>query len=565
VLRVRLLGEMVLEADGRRLQPPRRRGGRSLLAYLALHPGLHARGDLAARLWPAAAPGRARASLRTALASVRSGLGPAAGAALTVERDRIGLAADIEVDALEFRRLVADGRLEEALDLASGELLQGLDDEWVLDARDEHLRELVAVLTTLAAREEATGNLAGAVEHTRSAVALDALSESASRELMRRLTAAGDRAAALAAYERLRERLGQQLGVSPAPATSEMAEAIRAARPRGDGAGAGAAPISMPAIPSAELLTRDAIRLARRSGDAEALSNALDTAHMMLAGTGDAERLAVAEEMIAVGDESGRADLVARGRIRRAVELLERGEFRRVAEEGMALDRIAAEAGRPEYGWWPGLWRATTTIHRGESEAALGLARKAFEVGRAVYGEAAELELAAQVFWIRWQDCEFDELRDATAGQAERFADVTPAWRCAQAAVAAHTGDDEMATALIDEFAGPRLPVLRADSAWAVGASLLAEACAITRHSAAAATLFDALEPIADRWACGASGSLCLCPISRSLGLLAAALDRWEEAERLFDDAAGRAAAAGARKLVARIESERAGVAAPAR
>lgn len=556
----------MLDADGRRLEPPRRRGGRSLLAYLALHPGLHARGDLAARLWPGATPGRARASLRTALASVRSALGPAAGATLTVERDRVGVCADVEVDALVFRGLVGEGRLEEAVGVASGELLQGLDDEWVLDARDEHLRELVGVLATLAEREEATGNLAGAVEHTRSAVALDALSESVSRELMRRLTAAGDRAAALAAYERLRKRLEEQLGVTPTRATSEMAEAIRSAEARSADGGAAAAviPVPMPAIPSAELLTRDAIRLARRGGDAEALSNALDTAHVLLAGTGDAERLVLAEEMIAVGESAGRVDLVARGRIRRGVELLERGEFRRVAEEGEALSRIASESGLPEYGWWAGLWRATETVLVGDSETALGLAREAFGAGHAAFGEAAELELAAQVFWIRFQDEEFDELRDATAGQAERFADVTPAWRCAQAAVAAHTGDDEAATALLDELAGPRLPVLRADSAWAVGASLLAEACAIVGHTAAAATLFEALEPIADRWACGASGSLCLCPISRSLGLLAAAMERWEEAERLFDDASGRAAAAGAQKLAGRIESERAAVASPA-
>jgi hypothetical protein len=342
-----------------------------------------------------------------------------------------------------------------------------------------------------------------------------------------------------------------------------MAEAIRTQGPP-EPADA-AAPIPPPAIPSAELLTRDAIRLARRSGDADALSNALDTAHVLLAGTGDAKRLALAEEMIAEGERSGRSDLVARGRIRRGVELLERGEFRRVAEEGEALERIAAEANQPEYGWWAGLWRASETILKGNSEVAVHLARQAYGVGRPVHGPAAELELAAQVFWIRWQDGELGELTDATAAQAERFGAVTPAWSCAEAAVAALTGDHETAHALIDELAGPRLPVLRADSAWAVGASLLAEACAISGHATSAATLFDALEPIADRWACGSSGSLCMCPISRSLGLLAAAMDRWGDAERLFDDAAARAAAAGAHKLAARIESERAGAGSPAR
>jgi DNA-binding SARP family transcriptional activator len=129
MLRVRLMGAMSLEADGRALDPPRRRGGRALLAYLALHPGMHSRGDLAGRLWPAAGPDRARASLRTALASVRSALGEVADAALVVGRDAIGLADGVEVDALAFRQLVADGRLDEAVAVGSGELLQGVDDE----------------------------------------------------------------------------------------------------------------------------------------------------------------------------------------------------------------------------------------------------------------------------------------------------------------------------------------------------------------------------------------------------------------------------------------------------
>jgi DNA-binding SARP family transcriptional activator len=564
MLRVRLLGDMALEANGRRLEPPRRRSGRALLAYLALHPGLHARGDLAARLWPAADPDHARTSLRTALASVRSALGADADAALVVTRDRIGLASGVDVDALAFRRLASEGRLAEAVALGSDELLQGLDDEWALEARDEHSYQLIDVLLTLAAREKARGDLAGAVEHARSAVAVDGLFESSSRDLMRVLTAAGDRAAALAAYDRLRVRLERELGVPPSRATRKMAEAIRAAAPQAPARGANAGPSSLPPIPSAERLARDALELARRNGDSAALSNALDTVHVLLAGTGDGERLVLAEEMIAVGERSGQAELVIRGRIRRGVELLERGRFDRVAQEREELERIAAETDQPAHGWWAALWRATEAVLMGETAVALQLARRAADLGRPIYGEAAELEYAAQLFWIRWQDGATDELVAATAHQAERFATVTPAWRCAQAALAALRGEEDEARALVDDLAGPRLPQLRADSAWAVGASLLAEACAITSHAGPATTLYEALAPLADRWACGASGSLCMCPISRSLGLLAAAMGRPADADRLLSDATARARTAGASKLAARLEDERARAGSPA-
>jgi DNA-binding SARP family transcriptional activator len=564
MLRVRLLGEMALEASGRRIGPPRRRSGRALLAYLALHPGLHARGDLAARLWPAVDPDRARTSLRSALASVRAALEHDADAALVVTRDRIGLADDVAVDALAFRRLVSGDRLSEAVGLGSGELLQGLDDEWALEARDEHSYRLIDVLLTLAERERERGNLAGAVEHARNAVAVDGLHESSSRDLMRLLDAAGDRAAALAAYDRLRLRLERELGVPPSRPTQEMAATIRTAESQAPAQSPGAAPSSLPPIPSAERLARDALELARRNGDPAVLSNALDTVHVLLAGTGDDERLALAEEMIAVGERSGQAELVIRGRIRRGVELLERGQLDRVAEERDALERIATETGQPAHGWWSALWRATETVLTGETEAALQLAQQAAVVGRPMHGDAAELEYAAQLFWIRWQDGATDELVAATAAQADRFATVTPAWRCAQAALRAAVGDHDGARGLIDELAGPRLPELRADSAWAVGATLLAEACAITRHRGPAMTLYEGLAPLADRWACGASGSLCMCPVSRSLGLLAAAMGREAESDRLLGDAAERARMARANKLALRIEDERARAGSPA-
>jgi predicted ATPase len=58
-------------------------------------------------------------------------------------------------------------------------------------------------------------------------VALDPLAEDAQRELIRRLTERGDRAGALDAYAKLRERLRRELGISPSGATRELVERIR--------------------------------------------------------------------------------------------------------------------------------------------------------------------------------------------------------------------------------------------------------------------------------------------------------------------------------------------------
>ena len=44
MLRVRLAGNLRIEADGHDVPPPRSRRARGLLAYLAAHPGPHSRG-----------------------------------------------------------------------------------------------------------------------------------------------------------------------------------------------------------------------------------------------------------------------------------------------------------------------------------------------------------------------------------------------------------------------------------------------------------------------------------------------------------------------------------------
>jgi DNA-binding SARP family transcriptional activator len=146
VLRVRLLGEMGLELDGAPIPAPAGRPVRTLLAWLALHPGRHARAEVAATLWPDVLDRSARASLRTALSTLRASVGEA----LRADRDTVALDG-VQVDALEFVALVGAGRHEEALALGDADLLPGLQDDWALLARDEHRERRGAALGALAA------------------------------------------------------------------------------------------------------------------------------------------------------------------------------------------------------------------------------------------------------------------------------------------------------------------------------------------------------------------------------------------------------------------------------
>src|SRR4051794_41523075 len=126
MVRVELLGELTVRAGGRTIEPPRSRRAWSLLAWLALHPGEHPRGDVAARFWPDVLDASARASLRSAAWALRRSLGDAD--VLVATRDRIGLDGDVWVDVRAFDELVGAGNAEEAVSLCGGELLAGVGD-----------------------------------------------------------------------------------------------------------------------------------------------------------------------------------------------------------------------------------------------------------------------------------------------------------------------------------------------------------------------------------------------------------------------------------------------------
>jgi DNA-binding SARP family transcriptional activator len=232
MLRIRLLGELCLELEGRRLDAIASRRARSLLGWLAYHPGLHARTRVAAVFWPHVLESSARASLRTTLATLRRELGGEAGGYVVAERERVGIVEGPElwVDVREIDRLVAAGRHADALALCRDELLVDLDDDWVLEARQAHRERVGELLTALGDTAEAAGDLEGAVNQARRRLVLDPVSEDAARVLMRRLAESGDRAAAVAAYEAFRGVLQRELGMAPSGETRSLVEQLRTER-----------------------------------------------------------------------------------------------------------------------------------------------------------------------------------------------------------------------------------------------------------------------------------------------------------------------------------------------
>ncbi|MEA2160989.1 MAG: hypothetical protein QOD66_3369 [Solirubrobacteraceae bacterium] len=245
MLRARLLGALEVELNGVVIDSPASQRPWAVFAYIALAARPVARAELATRFWPDVLDQSARASLRSALWTLRRSLGEQ----LLVDGERVGLpgGGDVWVDAWEFERLAGTDP-EQALELCRGELLEGIEDDWALVARARHREQTIELLEHRAQACEQNGDLRGAIEFGRRQVDLDPFDEGAHRRLMTRLDHAGDRAGALLTYRALSERVRRELGVPLSALTRDLAERLRADPPR-PSPGPTAAPAPRPPPP----------------------------------------------------------------------------------------------------------------------------------------------------------------------------------------------------------------------------------------------------------------------------------------------------------------------------
>jgi DNA-binding SARP family transcriptional activator len=190
----------------------------ALLAWLHLE-GPTPRARLAALLWPAGDESRGRTNLRQTLARLRR----AAGAVLAEDDGVLALAPDVHVLPAEDGELLAGLQFDDADELGA----------WLAARRDDKRR--ARQRATLAAAQQclAAGDLDSALAQADALLAQEPESEQAWRIRMEALYLAGDRAAAIAAWDECREVLRRAFGVAPSQATNELGRLIMASAASG--------------------------------------------------------------------------------------------------------------------------------------------------------------------------------------------------------------------------------------------------------------------------------------------------------------------------------------------
>ncbi|MEV0676111.1 BTAD domain-containing putative transcriptional regulator [Actinosynnema sp. NPDC050436] len=280
-VRFGLLGEVTAHIGGHPIDlgPARQR---CVLAALAVDVGrVVPVGRLVERVWGAATPRRGSAALHSYVSRLRRAL--AGSDAVDVVRRSGGYALEADERSVDLHRFRAlRGRsdvaaLSEALGLWRGEPLEGLTGEWAESARAALERERRAVEHDLVDAVLRAGGGADLVADLAERSARHPLDERVAGQYLQALHRAGRVADALEHYDRLRDRLADELGTDPGAhlrglrdriaATAPTADADRAAADR---APAGAAvPRQLPAAPR---------QFTGREQELAALTSALDRA-----------------------------------------------------------------------------------------------------------------------------------------------------------------------------------------------------------------------------------------------------------------------------------------------
>jgi len=329
--------------------------------------------------------------------------------------------------------------------------------------------------------------------------------------------------------------------------------------------------------------SRQALELAKRSGDREALFDAFGARLWALMGPDDdSERLRCADELATFAERGGQKEpmlLVHEHRIR---SFLSAGKMAAADREARAYDALARELRQPVYLLLNELYHVGRALGDGRFSDAEGHIERTVLLGQRLQYPGMDAIFLWQVFWLLRQKGRMAELATtlsamsariargsststaATLGEmASRPADFVeryPVGIAFQHAVAAYwqaeTGQTADARRNFDAVAAGGFARLPRDEWWTATLTTSAEVCAILGDAPRAAELYACLEPVATKNATHQLVRTYSGAVSHFLGLLAGTQGEFETATGHFDLALEMNAGMGALPALARTQYE---------
>ncbi len=279
-------------------------------------------------------------------------------------------------------------------------------------------------------------------------------------------------------------------------------------------------------------ISGEAIAMARRLGDPGSLLVALYGRHWAAWGPDTLdERLGNSTEMVRLAGEVGDREMALLGHHVRLSCLLERCDVGPVDRELEEMTAAAEELRQPFYRWRTTCLRAMRGILEARFDEAERLAAEALEIGGRIDHEIAALvHDGAQMFALRFGQGRLAELEEEVLQVTRRYPWIQP-WRLpllySELGREPEAGD-ELERQAVRDFAD--FPM---DGLWITRVAALSHACALVGDVKRAGQLYTLLLPYGDRNV-STIADQSYGPVATRLGMLAAVMERWEEADAHF-------------------------------
>jgi hypothetical protein len=281
-------------------------------------------------------------------------------------------------------------------------------------------------------------------------------------------------------------------------------------------------------------LSEEAVAVARRSGDAVVLFFALEALWSALAFSPlQVQRcLEIANELVHVAERCDDRALAPHARGARIYQFIALGERDAFDADLAEFDSRTQALRQPAYRWTALVPKSMAAVLDGRFDESERLATEALRIGKPAHGEAAIAIYRDQMFALAQQRGRLHELEAMCRERAEQ--DDRSGYRAELALLYCELGRTAEAQRELDQLMVDDVSRWARPRACAVGA---AQACVMLGDRRTAEPLYAVLEPSAGLNLNSLWAACCLGPACFYLGLLAATLHRWDDAERHFVDA----------------------------
>jgi DNA-binding SARP family transcriptional activator/tetratricopeptide (TPR) repeat protein len=305
----------------------------------------------------------------------------------------------------------------------------------------------------------------------------------------------------------------------------------------------------------------EAVAMARRIGDPATLAVAVEGRWIAIEGPDELAEgagMVASERMIALGEQIGDKERVFAGHDHRLHFFWMLSDRSAVDVELDTLAALADDLRQPAHRWHVGTGRTMLALMEGRFEEAEHLIEHTLRVGRRSESWNAVVTHRIALFVLRREQGRLAELADVMRRSVHEFPALLR-FRCALAHLELELGHEREARAAVDGVLAHDLAREYRDAEWVFSLALLAGPATSVAEPAAVARLYELLLAYEQMYAMapveGVFGA-----VARALGVLAGALERYDDAERHLNGAIDIEQRMGARPWLAHAQHDLAAI-----